>query len=78
MKGFQGIKEIKVGDNVYNYAYTPFPESNYDRLMDWNECPIKKVMLNGEEEIFEKNEYVNINYHFGENKGFEGLTMKEI
>lgn len=78
MTGFQNIVQIKIGDSHYNYTYNPFPENNYDRLVNWNEGPIKKVMSNDTEEIFEKNEYVNINDHFGENNGFEPLVMEEI
>ena len=60
IKNFQNIKSWFVGIDKYTMKYHPFPEKDYDRIMDWNEGEMSIIYTDGETKKISKEDYVNI------------------
>lgn len=75
---FQDIKEYYVGDQVYTMTYSPHPERDYDRLMEWNEGNPSILLMDGTKKELFKEDYVDLMLDFGDLLGFQPLEREAI
>jgi hypothetical protein len=72
---FNNISNYYVGTTIYNLTYEPFPESDYDRIIGWDEGKMFIKKLN-DDKLYEltKKDYINLNKEFGLYMNFTKLN----
>ena len=72
---FMDIAEFYIEDDEYDLTYDPFPEKDYDRLVEHIGSPLSIVDINNKKHILSKEDFVHVIKSFGAFNSFAPLII---